>query len=36
MTSGECTGMVGGEKHNDIESRTGGAGHDNWAEAPMR
>ena len=28
-TSGECAGMVGGDEHKDIESRTGGAGYDN-------
>ena len=26
--------MVGGDEHNDIESRTRGVGYDNWAEAP--
>ena len=34
MTSGERAGMVGGDEHNDIESRTRGVGYDNWAEAP--
>ena len=34
MTSGECTGMVGGDEHNGIESRTGCTGYDNWEEAP--
>ena len=29
-------GMVGGDEHNDIESRTRGVGCDNWAEAPRR
>ena len=29
-----CTGMVGGDEHKDIESRTGGAGYDNWARPP--
>ena len=28
--------MVGGDEHNDIESRTGCVGYDNWAEAPRR
>ena len=26
--------MVGGDEHKDIESRTGGAGYDNWARPP--
>ena len=26
--------MVEGDEHNDIESWTGGAGYDNWTEAP--
>ena len=34
MTSGQCAGMVGGDEHKDIESRTGGVGCDNWTEAP--
>ena len=25
---------MGGDEHNDIESRTRGVGYDNWAEAP--
>ena len=32
----ECVQEVGGDEHKDIESRTGGAGYDNWAEAPRR
>ena len=27
MTSGECVGMMGGEKHDDFESRAGGVEH---------
>ena len=26
--------MMGGDEHNDIKSRTGGAGYANWAKAP--
>ena len=26
--------MVGGDEHNDIESRAGGVGYNNWTEAP--
>ena len=26
--------MVGGDEHNDIESRSGGAGYDNWTRPP--
>ena len=25
---------MGGDEHNDIESRTGGVGYDNWADTP--
>ena len=28
--------MVGGDEYNDNESMTGGAGYDNWTEAPRR
>ena len=31
-SSGECAGMVEAEKHDGIESSTGGVGHDNRAE----
>ena len=32
---GEWAEMVGGGELYDTESRTGGVGYDNWAEAPM-
>ena len=25
---------MGGDEHNEIESRTGGVGYDNWADTP--
>ena len=31
-----CSEMVGGEEHDDIESRTGGVEHYSWAEIPGR
>ena len=32
----ECSGMVGGEQHGDIESRTGGAWYVNRMKASRR
>ena len=32
----KSAGMMGGDEHNDIESRAGGSGYDNWTDAPRR